>query len=104
MKGIHMHSLSVIRDVAIEALDDSEEDYPEAVTMFHEIADPRTVLELLELTQTSLANDEMKALVQLIRDMATYIEKVPDVNGAAGPLQQNELLSRFGEIRKVVGL
>jgi hypothetical protein len=46
----------------------------------------------------------MKALVQLIRDMATYIEKVPDVNGAAGPLQQNELLSRFGEIRKVVGL
>jgi hypothetical protein len=99
-----MHSLSVIRDVAIEALDDSEEDNPEALTTFHEVADPRTVLELLELAQTSLANDEMKALAQLIRDMASYIEKVPDVNGAARPLQQNELLSRFEKLRKVAGL
>lgn len=99
-----MHSLSVIRNVALEALDDSEEDNPEALAMFHEIADPRTVLEIIELAETSLASDEMKALAELLRDMATYIEKVEDLNGAAKPLQRDELLMRFKQLAKVTGL
>lgn len=99
-----MHPFNVIRDVAIEALDDSEDDNPDALTAFHKIADPRTVLELLELAQTSLASDEMKPLLQLIRDMATYIEKVPDVKGAARPLEQKELLMRFSRLREAAGL
>lgn len=98
-----MHSLTIIRNVAVEALDDSEEDNPEALTMFHEIADPRTVLELVELAETSLASDQMKALTQLVRDMASYIEKVPDEKGAAKPLRQQELLLRFRELREVIG-
>ncbi|MEN3291264.1 MAG: hypothetical protein V7642_517 [Burkholderiales bacterium] len=99
-----MHSLSVIRNVAMEALDDSEDDNPEALSMFHEIADPRIVLELLELAETSLASDEMKALGQLLGDMASYIEKVPDVNGAAKPLQRDELLLRYKQLGKLSGL
>jgi hypothetical protein len=97
-----MHSLSVIRNVALEALDDSEEDNPEALSMFHDIADPRTVLELIELAETS-TSDEMKALARLLRDMAAYIEKVPDVNGAAKPQQRDELLQRYRELAKVTG-
>jgi hypothetical protein len=98
-----MHSLSVIREVALDAVDDSEEDNPEALTTFHEIADPRTVLELIELAETSLASDQMEVLKELMRDMATYIEKVPEVNDAASPLKKNELLARFGKLRKALG-
>jgi hypothetical protein len=98
-----MHSLSVIRNVALEALDDSEEDNPEALSMFHDIADPRTVLELIELAETSMASENMKALAQLIRDMAAYVGKVPDTEGSAKPLQQNELLQRYRALTKVIG-
>jgi hypothetical protein len=98
-----MHSLSVIRNVALEALDDSEEDNPEALSMFHDIADPRTVLELIELAETSMASENMKALAQLVRDMAAYVGKVPDTEGNAKPLQQNELLQRYRALTKVIG-
>jgi predicted HAD superfamily Cof-like phosphohydrolase len=95
-----MYSLNVIREAAVEALDDSEDDNPDALAAFHRIADPRTVLELLELAETSPASDEMK---QLIRDLATYVEKVADVSSAAKPLEQKELIARFHRLLDIAG-
>lgn len=99
-----MPTFHIVRDIALRALDDSEDEDPDALTAFHKMADPRTVLELIELAETSLASDEMKPFVQLIRDMASYIEKVSDVNGTAKPLEQKDLLFRFNQLREVAGL
>jgi hypothetical protein len=99
-----MQSIDVIRTAALEALDDSEDDAPEALTAFRQLVDPRTVLELLELAENSVNSEKMKALAALIRDMEAYIEKVPDVDGTGQPLKQAELLARSRQLRATAGM
>lgn len=89
-----MQPLSVIRTAALEAMEDSADENPDALRAFHKIADPRTVLELLELAENAVAGEQMKELAGLIRDMRTYIERVPDPDDAAAPLKRQELLER----------
>jgi hypothetical protein len=50
-----------------------------------------------------MASENMKALAQLVRDMAAYVGKVPDTESNAKPPQQNELLQRYRALTKVIG-
>lgn len=73
-----MHALSVIRNAALGALDE-DSDIPEAVRMagFQSIVDPRSVYEMVCLLEKTEVSPEMAELMQLLRELAEYVEKQP---------------------------
>lgn len=73
-----MHDLSVIKHAALDALDEDSE-IPEAMRMagFRSIVDPGSVYEMVCLIEQSAETPETAELMQLLRELAEYVEKQP---------------------------
>lgn len=73
-----MHALSVIKDAALDALDEDSE-VPEAMRMstFRSIVDPRSVYEMVCLLEQAAETPETAELMQLLRELAESVEKQP---------------------------
>jgi hypothetical protein len=72
-----MHALSVIKSACLSALDPDDEDAAGRLAEFRSIADPRTVLELVEKVETqegTISEEELQALGKLVRDLTGYIK------------------------------
>lgn len=73
-----MHALSVIKHAALEALDDeSETPKPMRMAGFRSIVDPESVYEMVCLIERTQERPEMAELMQLLRELAEYVEKHP---------------------------
>jgi hypothetical protein len=97
-----MHSLSIIKDACIAALDDDEE--PSGRSNFRSIADPQTVLELVQIAEKAekgISEEELRALGKLIRDLTGYI----NMNGGTGPGPvRDDLLLQARQLMGVTGI
>lgn len=96
-----MHSLPIIKHACLAALDEGEEDAAGALAEFRSIADPQTVLELIQLvenTTSRISDEELQALGKLIRDLTGYIKMHGGIQ--ADPVRDDLLL----QARQLLGL
>lgn len=87
-----MHALHIIEDACVTALDDDEEDKACRMAEFRSLADPLTVLELVQVAKRAVPDNEHHEMLALIRDLARYVEEVPDIDGKAKHLDARMLL------------
>jgi predicted Zn-dependent protease len=88
-----LHALPILKQACLEALETDGE--PGDPGRFFSIVDPGSVLELIELAETSITDEEVQALHTIIAEMGEYIRQ-----SAPGP-QGDELLLRA---RQIVGV
>lgn len=86
-----MHEIDVIKNVCIQALDDTK-DVRDRMMLFREIADPASVLELVSLVEASITPHDLETLTMLIRNLADYLEAVPDTGNEVMHLDRDDLL------------
>lgn len=71
-----MHSLSIIKNAALTALDDDSEEPKEGrMADFRSIADPLTVLEMAQEIERRPPADVHAELLQLLQEFVEYAEK-----------------------------
>ncbi|CAN5466053.1 hypothetical protein BH11PSE11_BH11PSE11_04190 [soil metagenome] len=86
-----MHELDVIKNACIKALNDDGES-PNGMALFHEVVDPGSVLELVNIVQTTVTAHELETLTRLIRNLTEYVEAVPDDGKKAVQVDREELI------------
>ena len=63
-----MHSFEVLRNACIEAMEIDGDP-----TLFHDVVDPASVLELVNIAEAAWPPDQVKALGALLNDLVDYI-------------------------------
>src|SRR4051812_42684625 len=101
--GTTMHSLSVLRNACVSALE-QDEDEPGRLAEFVSVVDPLSVLELITIVENRLTQEELQALGLLIQDLVTYVSLVPDEKDAAKSLNREELIRRARMLRGITGV
>lgn len=91
--SLTMHALPILKQACLEALETDGE--PSDPGRFFSIVDPRSVLELVQIAETSISDEEVQALHTIIAEMGEYIRQ------SAPGQQADELLLRA---RQLVGL
>lgn len=86
-----MHDLEVIKNACIDALNDDEANLG-GMALFREVVDPASVLELVNVVETSITAHELETLTRLIRKLTDYVEAVPDDANKAAHLDRDELI------------
>lgn len=91
-----MHDLSVIKHAALDALDEDSE-IPEAMRMagFHSIVDPGSVYEMACLIEQSAETPETGELMQLFRELAEYVEKLPGEEARVLAMKARDFLPSY---------
>jgi len=73
-----MHELSIVKDAALNALDDDSEEPKEyRMAEFRSIADPLTVLEMAKEIERRPAPDYYAELLQVLKEMTDFMDKQP---------------------------
>jgi hypothetical protein len=88
-----MHALPALKQACLDAFD--TEDEPGNPALFFSIVDPQSVLELVEIAQTAISDEEVKALHQVIAELGDYIRR-----SAPSPEAMNLLL----HAKRIVGV
>ena len=68
-----MHALPVLKQACLDAFD--TEDEPGNAALFFSIVDPGTVLELVEIAETAISEEEVKALHQVIAELCECVQR-----------------------------
>ncbi len=69
-----MHALPVLKQACLDAFD--SEDEPGNPALFFSIVDPGSVLELVEIAETAISDEEVKALHQVIAELCECIQRM----------------------------
>ncbi len=86
-----MPEIDIIKNACIQALDDTK-DVRDRTMLFREIVDPASVLELANLVEASITPHDLETLMLLIRNLADYLEAVPDTGNDMTHLDRDDLL------------
>jgi hypothetical protein len=68
-----MHALPTLKQAALEAFD--TEDGSGDLVNFFAVIDPQSVLELVEIAETRITEEEVRALHQVIAELSNYIRR-----------------------------
>ena len=68
-----MHALSALKQAALGTLE--TENGPSDMAGFFSLIDPKSVLELVEIAETRITDEELKALHQVIAELGGYIRR-----------------------------
>jgi hypothetical protein len=85
-----MHALPALKQAALEAFE--TEDGPGDMAGFFSLIDPQSVLDLIEIAETRITDEEVKALHQVIAELGDYIRRT-----APGP-DTDKMLRRARQI------
>ena len=88
-----MHALPVLKQACLDAFD--TEDEPGNPALFFSIVDPQSVLELVQIAETAISDEEVKALHVVIAELGDYIRRA-----APSPEAMNLLL----HAKRIVGV
>lgn len=76
-----MHALPILKQACLEALETDGE--PGDPGRFFSIIDPGSVLELIAIAETSITDEEVQALHQVISQLCDYVQRsTADKEGA----------------------
>lgn len=71
-----MHALPVLKQACLDAFD--TEDEPGNPALFFSIVDPGSVLELVEIAETAISDEEVRALHRAIGQLCDYLQRSTD--------------------------
>jgi hypothetical protein len=86
-----MHDLEVIKNACVGAINDGDGKLG-GLALYHDVVDPATVLELVDVVEAGITPHELETLTRLINRLTDYVETVPDVEGKAAHIDREELI------------
>ena len=75
-----------------------------AMSVFHRVATPRHVQQLVQLARMALSDTEREELARVIDELMSYVKLVPDERGTAKPIDRDALILRARQLCSAIGL
>jgi len=86
-----MIDLDKITQACYMAIEDADDNFVNSIPFF-QLADPRAVLELVQMVKANIASHELERILTLIRNLSVCLEAFPDTAEFCAAGNKSELI------------